>query len=251
MFNNVFKKFGELGTALNRIKEPLAKGVKPLSTVFVLLYEYFEEYHLSKQQCELLIKSGWVPHYTIPFEEIEKNREDLSQFIENYYKNNWSEIKAIIQNKIELHDIDNEAKTTLLESLEMHEAQFFKAVPRTLFPEIERIVRDRFRDKYNFFDGIASLQDLRNNLENIGIADIERDELFAFTLLKMLEDRFYKRCKSFLVLEQIKKDPIPNRHATIHGYTPYKNFQNSLNAIFIADFIFYLLPKATAKVAPE
>lgn len=236
-----------MGEALNRIKKPFTDGIKPFSFIMVSLYEYFEEYHLSKQQCELLIKSGWVPHYTTPFENLEKNKGNLSQFIENHYKNHWQDTKKIIQNKIEFYEIDDEAKMTTLQSLEIHEAQFYKAVPRVLFPEIERVVRNKFRHKNNFFNGIASLPDLRNNIENISITDIERDKLFTFTLLEMLEDHFYKRCKTFSVLEEIKKDPIPNRHATIHGYAPYCNFQNSLNSIFIADFIFYLLPKAQEK----
>ena len=34
------------------------------------------------------------------------------------------------------------------------------------------------------------------------------------------------------------EEPVPNRHAAVHGLAVYSSMQSSLNAIFMADFIF-------------
>ena len=41
--------------------------------------------------------------------------------------------------------------------------------------------------------------------------------------------------------EILKKNPIPNRHAAIHGLVVYSSPQSSLNAIFIAEYIFRIV----------
>ena len=41
--------------------------------------------------------------------------------------------------------------------------------------------------------------------------------------------------------DRLKQDPVPNRHAAIHGLVVYSSPQNSLNAIFIADYIFRIV----------
>ena len=37
--------------------------------------------------------------------------------------------------------------------------------------------------------------------------------------------------------KRLEQDPVPNRHAAMHGYVVYSSQQNSLNAIFMADYI--------------
>ena len=39
-------------------------------------------------------------------------------------------------------------------------------------------------------------------------------------------------------LEGLKNNPVPNRHAAIHGLLVYSSQQNSLNVIFLADYLF-------------
>ena len=42
-------------------------------------------------------------------------------------------------------------------------------------------------------------------------------------------------------LQRLEQDPVPNRHAAMHGYVSYSSPQNSLNAIFVADYMFRLI----------
>ena len=38
-----------------------------------------------------------------------------------------------------------------------------------------------------------------------------------------------------------RQSPIPTRHAVVHGLVTYSSQQSSLNAIFIADYVFSVL----------
>ena len=243
MSQNKFLKTQIIEQRFKQISQPFVGFFKNFNIVVSPILKYFEELKLSKQQCDLLVLSGWVPHYTTPFHEINTCDGCLSYLLEKHYKDNWMSLRNTIANRVKTYKVDDEAKKTFLDSLEMHDAGYYKSVPRNLYPEIERLVRNKFRDKNTFFKGISSIHDLRKSSENIALSDIGRDELFVITLLEMLDNNFYRRCKNFEILENLKESPIPNRHAAIHGYVTYDSYQNSLNSIFIADFIFYLLQK--------
>ena len=51
--------------------------------------------------------------------------------------------------------------------------------------------------------------------------------------------------------ERLQQDPIPNRHAALHGLVVYSSQQNSLNAIFIADYIFRIFGQALPPKYPR
>jgi hypothetical protein len=36
-------------------------------------------------------------------------------------------------------------------------------------------------------------------------------------------------------------DAVRNRHAALHGIVTYNSFKNSLNAIFLADYVFQVI----------
>ena len=42
-------------------------------------------------------------------------------------------------------------------------------------------------------------------------------------------------------LQRVEQDPVPNRHAAMHGFVSYSSPQNSLNTIFVADYMFRLI----------
>ena len=51
--------------------------------------------------------------------------------------------------------------------------------------------------------------------------------------------------------ERLKQNPVPNRHAALHGFVTYDSPQNSLNAIFIADYIFRIIGEPIASSSPS
>ena len=43
----------------------------------------------------------------------------------------------------------------------------------------------------------------------------------------------------------LRQNPIPTRHAVAHGLVPYSSRQNSLNALFIADYVFAVVSRVS------
>ena len=60
----------------------------------------------------------------------------------------------------------------------------------------------------------------------------ESDKLI-FGLFTGVESEEHREC--------LKKNPVPNRHAAIHGLVVYSSQQNSLNMIFLTDYIFQVI----------
>ena len=45
-------------------------------------------------------------------------------------------------------------------------------------------------------------------------------------------------------VDQARRSPIPTRHAVAHGLVAYSSVQSSLNALFIADYVFSVVSRA-------
>ncbi len=50
-----------------------------------------------------------------------------------------------------------------------------------------------------------------------------------------------RRRRREVAMERFAQDPVPNRHAAVHGLVSYSSMQNSLNTIFMADYIFQVI----------
>ena len=93
---------------------------------------------------EVLGKAGWLPHYTTPFDgiaECGKDDKAVQSQLLDYYENNWQNVRSEIEMHLSGYKIDSEAKATLREALDAHEAGLYRCVCRVLFPEIERVFR--------------------------------------------------------------------------------------------------------------
>ncbi len=211
---------------------------------------------------DVLGKAGWLPHYTTPFEDITewgKDEEAIRRRLLDYYKDNWQNIRLEIEARLLNYKIDEEAKATFREALDAHEAGLYRCVCRLLFPEIERVFRVEL---FNNEMGHLSYEKLvKKLLEGKylgdftpgGIYDLsvfghltkavrkgnasESDELI-FGLFTKVENEEHR--------ERLKQNPVPNRHAAIHGLVVYSSPQNSLNTIFIADYVFRIFSRAMA-----
>ena len=149
---------------------------------------------------------------------------------------------------LEVCPIGEESKLTFREALEAHESGLYRSVCRVLLPEIERLVRVELKSdqvgRINVEKVFRSLADDREmSYEQILLGDI-----YNHDLLRQLMHHLYKRVEDKNRHEFID-DPVPNRHAAIHGLVTYSTEQNSLNTIFMADYIFRLV--AILKVSSE
>lgn len=194
------------------------------------------------RETKALDDAGWLPHYSTPFaiiDECNGDTQTLNEKLERHYDDNWQSVREEIANRIENHDIDDEAKATFREALEAHEAGLYRSVCRLLLPEIERVARKELHGDDP--GGIASQHVLQELAGNIGIRSTEPRGLYGLNLFRCLTQHLYEQIKSEEKLRYFANSPIPNRHAAVHGLIVYSSAQNSLNTLFMTDYIFQVV----------
>ena len=217
---------------------------------------------------ECLLKRGWVPNHTTPFDLVAECGNDdnrLQTSLLAYYTDNWPEVRARLELRMSSLDVDDEAKTTFREALDAHEGGLYRCTSRLLFPEFERVFRGAL------FDGRAGqiqyhkfVTKLSGDAANLELADFLTTGIQDMVLFKYLTEGVrnsdapgdystgtppkYEPGLAVSVnatnVEQAKQSPIPTRHAVAHGLVAYSSRQSSLNAIFIADYVFSVVSRA-------
>jgi hypothetical protein len=103
--------------------------------------ELFRDISVHIERSKRIEASGWLPHYTTPFAIVldVMTAEEISAVIERRYRENWHEVESAFLERLEASELDDEAKATFKEALASHRHGLYRSVPRTLFPEIERV----------------------------------------------------------------------------------------------------------------
>ena len=272
-FADGFKKWlvtsKALFTEVDQRLQPLAMKLQRLKEAAAPIVREFVKWNVS---CEVLGRAGWLPHYTTPFDYIAECGEDIEAVqsrLLDYYKSNWQNVRSEIESRLPDYKIDAEAKATFREALDAHEAGFYRCVCRVLFPEIERVFRaELFNNKIkighrriNYKDFIKKLVD-----DDDSIGDFITEGLYDLSVFGHLTKAIRKEDASEsdkLIFglfsgvwseedrERLQQNPVPNRHAAIHGLVVYSSQQNSLNAIFIADYVFRIIAPAVPIPTPR
>jgi hypothetical protein len=74
------------------------------------------------------------------------------------------------------------------------------------------------------------------------MSEIEPRGYFGLALFTRLTEHLYVHIgDSKTKLARMALDPVPNRHAAIHGLVVYSSFKNSLNTLFMTDYIFQVI----------
>ena len=237
-----------------------------METAAPILSKLVSEFAKWNFSSEVLGKAGWLPHYTTPFDQIagcDKDTDAIRSRLLDYYKNNWKNVRSEIDARLSEYKIDAESKATFREALDAHEAGHYRCVCRVLFPEIERVFRtELFNGKIGpigYEEIVRKLVDTNKCIDAFiheGLYDLSLfGHLTKAVRAKDREDRgekpvsksddlifgIFTGVRSEEHRENLKKNPIPNRHAAIHGLVVYSSPQSSLNAIFIADYIFRIV----------
>ena len=273
-FADGFKRWSAASKALftevDQRLQPLAMKLQRLKEAAAPIVREFVEWNVS---CEVLGRAGWLPHYTTPFDYIAKYGEDIEAVrsrLLDYYKDNWQNVRSEIESRLPDYKIDAEAKATFREALDAHEAGLYRCVCRVLFPEIERVFRaELFNNKIGLISYKKFIKALLDNHESIddfisaGLYDLSNfrhlTKAFQEKEGKQKGEKEKNTSESDKLIfglfndalseehrESLKQSPIPNRHATIHGLVIYSSPQNSLNTIFIADYVFRIVAPATS-----
>ena len=270
-------------TALARDFEPILKGIQetaarlqPLTETLAGLATVAAPFVQAAAQAmerwdtaEDLLKRGWVPNQTTPFDLVAECEDDdtrLQTSLLAYYTDNWPEVRARLELRMSSLDVDDEAKATFREELDAHEGGLYRCVSRLLFPEFERVFREAL------FDGRAGqiqyhkfVTKLSGDAANLELADFLTTGIQDMVLFQYLTEGVrdidapgdqstdaaprYEPGLAVSVnatnVEQAKQSPIPTRHAVAHGLVAYSSRQSSLNAIFIADYVFSVVSRAS------
>lgn len=250
--------------ALGEKWQAIAKTLQPVAGALVqIALELQHEFSKYDYAHDVLSKAGWVPHYTTPFDSIAQwNRDSkaISTKLLDHYTNNWSMIRKAMESRLCHYDIDPESKETFQEALNAHEAKYYRCVTRVLFPEIERLLRIEME-----ITGHLSSRKMIQRLvrresglsQQASLLDFAPNGLFELALfdriVRVLRDGevnsdalpysgIYDSTEgSEEALASIRRDHVPNRHAALHGLVVYSSQQNSLNALFVTDYVFQVI----------
>lgn len=191
---------------------------------------------------DVLDKSGWLPHHSTPFELVDacdNDPEALRRRLLRFYDERWPKVRQEIELRLADYELDDEAKATFREALDAHESGFYRCVCRVLPPEIERIARIDLQDHKN--KKKSSQPELGKLAAKLPVTSIKPRGLRGLNLLLRLENHLYKTVRPDKDLHRFEQDPVPNRHAALHGLVAYSSMQNSLNSIFMTEYIFQVI----------
>lgn len=227
--------FREFNTRWTNMFAGIQEQFRPLAPIL-------ERVARQEARCNRLEEAGWLPHPESPWHLLDDEAlcgDKLNQAVEAYYRESWQSVKEGIEEAISSYAIDDEAKATFREAIAAHEAGLYRCVARTLFPEIERVSRAEIHG--GAMDKIASQPKLQEAIGNLCPSEIARDGIWSMNLYRKLVGHLYVSMPTPERVEAIAAEPVPNRHAAVHGYVAYNSHRHSINSLIIADYLFHAI----------
>jgi hypothetical protein len=191
----------------------------------------------------LFDRAGWLPHYTTPFFLVEDDIDaaGLSALLDGYYRQNWTRVRGEFEARLVGLKVDEDAKATLSEALDAHGHGLYRATARLLFPEIERIARAELLN--GRLGGIASLKEVREAVGQLGLSELgPQGGGPVFAQFARMAHHLYETASTPERVAELASDPVPNRHAAMHGLVTYRTMQSSLNALIMTEFMYQVIP---------
>lgn len=231
----------------NEAFEPIIEAQRQIARRYSIFGEsgfakFWQRLDRETKQCERLEALGWLPHISSPFDLIgdgEQDAEVTDGLVAEHYVDNWPSIAQQLIERMSEAGIDEEAKATFTEVITVHGAGHYRIAARVLFPEVERLSRLIVHD--GAMDKIASQPLLRDRIGNLTPSEMSSSGVIGLRLYEKLETHLYEHVNRPELVEKTKLDPVPNRHAAIHGYVAYNTRKSSVNAIIIADYLFHAI----------
>ena len=233
----VSREFEPTSRAISETVERLNQVVEPYLPVISQAIEGFLLYDLIVSAYE---SSGWLPHRAVPFKqfltECERDRDKFIGLVSDYYEIHSQRILQQIRSQIMGYSVDQESKETLLECLQAHERGLYRCVYSTLWPEIERVLREKLL-RINPYQGVGEAQ-IHIRINAFELSDFAVDGPWGLVLFgHLINSAFSKVGKG----EGIQGLTTPNRHAVAHKFASYSSCQESLNTIIFSEYIFRLV----------
>lgn len=230
--------FQQLAVSLGPVNEGLRKLAEASAPYLAKWSELAPRLAEWSRTVDALNEVGWLPYHTAPFHHVAECGDDLDLLdrrFSEYYRTRWSEIRHDMESRLEDYHIDDEARETFREALSAHEAGLYRCVCRVLFPEIERTIGT----------GLGSKRLLEKLTGTGDLADYAFREVFGCVLFGRLVRHVYESGTR----ESFERDPVPNRHAAMHGLVSYSTHKHSVNMLILTDYIFQILPQENGSQA--
>ena len=227
-----------LSESLRQAEYSLGPVLRRLNEWSAAAAPYLQAFRKWDRAVDALNEVGWLPYRSRskPLRLIEECGDDfvlLDERFSDYYRTRWSEIRDDMKSRLADYHIDDEARETFREALSAHESGYYRCVCRVLFPEIERMVGVGSRKK----------RILKKLTETRDLAYLAFRERFSLILVDRLMDHMYDNVGN--QPEKFEQDPVPNRHAAMHGLVSYSTHKHSMNMLILTDYVFEILPPIT------
>ena len=217
----------DLTSISEQFKSLLATALRPLEV-------------LNPPSLQVAKQLGWVIHHTFPSTLLEETpEEDLDDAILNYYQAEWMGIRRTLVLDTDSYLIDEDSKGIMKQALAGHEAGLYRLIPRSMLPEIETLIR---KELHQGKPQVLNMTEEVKIFEEIPISFM-RDWASGLSGYEALTQTLYEHVKTEYDQTKVAANPIPNRHATVHGLVAYAAEKTSLNSIFLADFAFDVFTK--------
>ena len=247
--SELVRLFTSVGNTIQQFVDVVRPHLEPVARGLVAMSNFY-------QISEVLNAAGWLPHYTTPLSLVADCSGDdfaVRNKLNEYYEQNWPSVRRAIESQIAEYNVDEEAKATFREALDAHGYGLHRSVCRVLFPEIERMLR------VELFGGRTGNVAYKKIVETLvdgktlddflpgGWIDFDYFGHLTAAISQRSDDALNEKIFGLFSrvdednLQRVGQDPVPNRHAAVHGFVSYSSPQNSLNAIFVADYMFRLL----------
>ena len=194
-----------------------------------------KQFHERKKAHDALNKVGWLPHYSVPHRLVEGCGDDralLDSRVADHYRTRWPKIRDQMEFDLATYHIDDEARATFRDALVAHESGLYRCICRLLFPEIERIIGAGHRSGPMIEKLLASGEP----------TELDFREMFDWVMLERIRKHAYEQVWTEGEQERFERDPVPNRHAAIHGRVAYSTHKHSMNMLILTDYVFRTLP---------
>lgn len=235
-----FPKLPDL-TAMYPGLAAIAQRAKALeSALFSALAPLRETFRVIGEQnavLNVMESTGWLPHSSTPYEQINAQlpREEMDRILEKHYLDNWAEAEKVFISNLNSYSVDDETKETVTEGLRAHSLGLFRVAPRLLFPEIERVARTKLHG--GEYTTITSQKTLQEAAGELGLNEFSTPGMYGLALYRKLISHLYAKTDTEERRTAALADPVPNRHATLHGIVNYSTAKSSVNMLIMCDFI--------------
>ena len=230
-----------LSESLRQVEYSLGPVLRRLNEWSAAAAPYLQAFRKWDRAVDALNAVGWLPYRSgsEPLRLIEECGDDfvlLDERFSDYYRTRWSEIRDDMKSRLADYHIDDEARETFREALSAHESGYYRCVCRVLFPEIERMIGA----------GSGSRRMLKELTETGDLAHFAFRQRFDIILFDRLVSHTYEQVEDKREKrEKFARDPVPNRHAAMHGLVSYSTHKHSMNMLILTDYVFEILPPIT------